>query len=202
MTGSRRAAERAVFLDRDGTLVREVDFLLRLSQLRLLPGAAAAVRRLNEAGWLVILVTNQSGIARGLMTLEDFDGIQAELARRLAAQGAWFDAAYFCPHHPAGRVRRFRRRCPCRKPKAGMLRQAARDYNLDLGRCFFVGDRLLDLQTAARAGCRSLLVLTGYGRQEARRLRASRLEPVHIAPRLPQAVDWILGQEKSRRLRG
>ena len=202
MSGSRKAANRAVFLDRDGTLVREVTYLREVSRLRLLPGAAQALRRLNEAGLLVLLVTNQSGIARGFFTIEDFDEIQAELGRRLARRGAWLDATYFCPHHVEGKIRRLRRKCGCRKPGTGMLKQAAKDFELDLGRCVFVGDKLLDLETAARAGCRSVLVLTGYGGETASELRLSRRKADHIAPGLAEAVDWILHQEKARRPRG
>ncbi len=197
----------AVFLDRDGTLVREVDYLRTVAQLRLLPGAADAIRRLNQAGFAVVLATNQSGIARGILTEGELQAINDELQRRLAARGARLDAIYYCPHHPEAPVAAYRKRCRCRKPAPGLLLRAARDLDLDLSRSFAVGDSARDVQAGARAGCRTILVRTGYGarteadwaavpRRVGRGLTVVQAETV--TDDLPAAVGWILSQTKGR----
>jgi len=216
----------AVFLDRDGTMVQEVDYLREISQLRLLRGTAAAIRRLNEAGFAVVLATNQSGIARGLLTESELQTIHDELKRRLALQGARLDAIYHCPHHPEAAVAAYRKRCRCRKPAPGLLLQAARDLDLDLRRSYAVGDSARDVEAGARAGCRTILVRTGYGarteagwqfgtanalpqpKQEMLRemARVARLADQGLAmldaevvvDNLPAAVDWILSRKKRR----
>ncbi|MBN1886776.1 MAG: D-glycero-beta-D-manno-heptose 1,7-bisphosphate 7-phosphatase [Thermoflexales bacterium] len=177
----------AVFLDRDGTVNEEVDHLSDPAGLRLIPGAAEAIRLLNEAGLPAILITNQAGVGRGLFSEEVVDAIHQELARQLAAHGARLDAIYYCPHHPdAG--------CACRKPQPGMLVQAAREHGLDLGRSFVAGDKLSDLAAGRRVGCQTVLVLTGYGRREQAALEDSGWQPDCVAGDLIEAVKWMLGQ--------
>ncbi len=190
-------ARPAVFLDRDGTLVREVEYMRSPSQLRLLPGAAEAIRRLNEAGFAVVVTTNQSGVARGLLTEADVHAIHAVLGQRLVRHRAKLDAIYYCPHHPEVGEGRYRRRCRCRKPSPGMLLRAARELELNLDRSFAVGDSERDLQAGRRAGCRTVLVRTGYGR----RTEASAGDEVdadHIAGDLLDAAGWILSCEGAR----
>jgi D,D-heptose 1,7-bisphosphate phosphatase len=175
----------AVFLDRDGTLNEDAGYLHDPARLVLFPGVADAVRRLNKAGIPVLLVTNQSGIGRGYYATEDMEALHSELARQLAAEGAQLDAIYHCHHTPdAG--------CPCRKPAPGLLLQAAADHALDLGASFMIGDKLSDLQAGERAGCRTILVLTGDGRQTQEDLRHLALSPNRVAEDLAQAVNWIL----------
>jgi D-glycero-D-manno-heptose 1,7-bisphosphate phosphatase len=186
----------AVFLDRDGTIVREADYLSSISQLRLLPGAAAALRRLNEAGFAVVIVTNQSGIARGMFTEIDFQNIQNELLRRLARHGARIDATYYCPHHPEAKLPDYGRTCDCRKPAAGMLLQAAQDLGLDLSRSYAIGDSGRDVEAGKRAGCRTILVRTGYGKKLTKEAVAA-LAPDHIAADLAGAAEWILSGRRS-----
>ena len=161
---SRRRA--AVFVDRDGTLNREVHYLASVAGLRLLPGVAAAIRRLGDAGFAIVLVTNQSGVARGRMTRATVDAIHAEL--------------YVCPHHPDAGAPPLRRRCQCRKPAPGLVRRAARDLGLDLARSYCVGDGAVDLGLAAATGTRGVLVLTGHGRAT-RRALDGRLPVAHVA---------------------
>jgi len=180
----------AVFLDRDGTVIHEVDYLKSTDQVRLLPRAAAAIRRLNEAGMVVVVVTNQSGIARGIVSESDLVAIHDLIRHRLARYGAALDAIYFCPHHPTEGLPPFRRRCRCRKPAAGMLTRAARDLALDLHRSFTVGDSERDLVAGQKAGCRTILVRTGYGRRT--EASASSLPADYVADDLADAVDWIL----------
>jgi D-glycero-D-manno-heptose 1,7-bisphosphate phosphatase len=167
-------------------------------QLRLLPRAAAAIRRLNEAGFAVVLATNQSGIARGLFTEDDVHAIHARLERRLTKQGAALDAIYYCPHHPDVGDDRYRRRCRCRKPGAGMLRRAARDFDLALSSSFAVGDSDRDLEAGRRAGCGTVLVRTGYGRRT-EETYGERIGADYVAADLLDAAAWILRRGGVRR---
>jgi len=176
----------AVFLDRDGTINEEMGYINHLSRFRLLPEAAPAIRRLNEAGLPVVVITNQSGAARGYFPYSLVEEVHDHLHRLLAQGGARLDAIYTCLHAPEDG-------CACRKPKPGLLLQAAQDLNLDLSRSFLVGDRYVDIQTAANAGVRGILVLTGYGLGEYEHLRAqSQAQPVNIATDLLEAVEFIL----------
>ena len=176
----------AVFLDRDGTINEEQEYPDRLEQISVFPQAAPAIRRLNEAGLKVVVVTNQSGVARGYFPLAFVQEVQRYLNQHLAAGGARLDGLYVCPHHPeAG--------CSCRKPKPELLLRAARDLDLDLAHSYLVGDRYQDLETAANAGVKGILVLTGYGRGELEfnRDRAG-VQPVYVAQDLADAAAWIL----------
>jgi len=179
-------SQPAVFLDRDGTINEEMGYINHLSRFALLPQAIPAIRRLNEAGLKVVVVTNQSGAARGYFPAALVDEIHGHLNRLLAAGGAHLDGIYVCPHGPADG-------CACRKPSPTLLEQAARDLDLDLARSYLVGDRYIDIQTAANAGGKGILVFTGYGRGEYEYLRAAaRVQPVHVAGNLLEAVEWIL----------
>ena len=176
----------AVFLDRDGTINEEMGYINHLSRFRLLPQTVPAIRRLNEAGFKVVIVTNQSGAARGYFPAALVDEVHEHLKTVLAAEGAHLDGIYACLHGPE-------ENCPCRKPRPALIQLAARDLDLDLDRSYAVGDRYNDLQTAANAGVKGILVLTGYGLGEYEYLRAkSRVQPVHIALDLKNAVEWIL----------
>ncbi|MDX1577294.1 MAG: HAD family hydrolase [Gemmatimonadota bacterium] len=142
----------AAFLDRDGTVMRDVGYPRRPSDVELLPGAAAGIARLNAADVPVVLVTNQSGIGRGLLTEADFEAVQEALRRRLAAEGARWDAVYHCPHDPD------RETCGCRKPAGGLFERAARELDLRLERSLFVGDRMRDLRFGMERGGRAFLL--------------------------------------------
>jgi D-glycero-D-manno-heptose 1,7-bisphosphate phosphatase len=176
-------ARAAVFLDRDGTVVDEADYLADPGDVRLLPGATDAIRRLRRAGLPVVLVTNQSGIARGLYGLEDYRAVQARVEGLLRAEGADVDATYYCPHHPD-----FTGPCDCRKPGPGMYRAAALDLDLAPGQSWFVGDKVTDVRPAALFGGRGILVRTGYGREEEARAPAG----VVVVDDLPAAAELIL----------
>ncbi|MBX6422608.1 HAD-IIIA family hydrolase [Thermosulfurimonas sp. F29] len=179
-----------VFLDRDGTVNEEVGYLNHLSRLRLLPGAAEGIRRLKEAGFAVVIVTNQSGPARGYFPETLVHEVNRELLRRLAARGARVDGVYVCLHHPeAG--------CACRKPETGLARQAAEELNLDLSRAYVVGDRWVDLALARRLGACGVLVLTGYGRGELEYVLPGKgIEPDLVARDLREAAELILSRER------
>jgi D-glycero-D-manno-heptose 1,7-bisphosphate phosphatase len=176
----------AVFLDRDGTINEEMGYINDISRFRLLPEAAQAIRLLNDSQMPVVVVTNQSGAARGYFPATLVDEVHRHLHDLLAQSGAHLDAIYACLHGPeAG--------CSCRKPQPGLLLQAAQDLNLDLSRSYLVGDRYKDIETAANAGVAGILVLTGYGQGEYTYFHEqSQFRPVHVAANLLDAVDFIL----------
>lgn len=159
-------ARRAVFIDRDGTISDEVGYVNHVSRYRVYPFAAEAVSALHRAGWLAILVTNQAGVARGYFGEEMIGQVHAVLAEELGRGGARLDAVYYCPHHPSVGEPPYRQACDCRKPKPGLIHGAARQFGLDLAKCWMVGDRYSDVVLARNAGVRSAFVLTGYGRGE------------------------------------
>jgi D-glycero-D-manno-heptose 1,7-bisphosphate phosphatase len=165
----------------------------------MLPGAAKAVRLLNDAGWPVVLATNQSGVARGYFPERLVDDVHGLLAQELAKEGARLDAIYSCFHHPEAHVEAYRLRCECRKPRPGLLLQAASEMDLDLPRSWLIGDRLLDIETAQTAGARGILVLTGYGRGEMEHPPPgmTAIKPDHVAVDILGAVRWLLEREKA-----
>ena len=175
----------AAFLDRDGTLVVERGYLSDPADIELLPGAAEAVQGLRAAGFAAVVVSNQSGVGRGLFPLSRVYEAMAALRVALRAHGAELDAVYFCPHRPE-------EGCRCRKPGTGLLERAAEDLQLSLRRSVFVGDKLIDVETGRRAGARAILVRTGYGRDEEQRLAASGVEPDRVCDDLREAAAWVL----------
>ena len=181
----RRAKKRAVFLDRDGVVIREVSYLRRPGQVRLISGSASGIARLRRAGFKVVLATNQSGVGRGYLTLRTLGRIHRLLQRRLAREGARLDGLYFCPHLPAAAGGK---PCSCRKPGLGMLLRASRRLHLDLARSYFVGDSTTDMLTARRAGCTAVLVRTGKGGRDG----IYRVRPHRACRNLAAAAAWIL----------
>jgi D-glycero-D-manno-heptose 1,7-bisphosphate phosphatase len=186
---------RAVFIDRDGTISEEVGYIGHPDLLRIYPWAPSAIRKLNLAGIRAILATNQAGIARGYFREESLESIHARLEAALAREGARLDAIYYCPHHPEAAIPSYRQDCDCRKPKPGMVLRAAEKFALDLSSSFVIGDRYCDVETAHRAGARGVLVLSGYGNGEYTYQSASwPRQPDHVAADLSEAVDWILAR--------
>jgi len=177
-------SKRAVFLDRDGTIVEDPGFLHEPDKVKLLPGAAAAIRRLNDAGYRVIIVTNQSGIARGRFTVADYEAVQQRLGALLTAQGARLDGAYFCPHHP-----QFTGPCDCRKPGLKLFRDAQAAFDIDFAQSWWVGDRLSDVQPARLLGGHGVLVTTGDGNLHQGQARAL---GVTVVADIGEAVQKIL----------
>lgn len=184
---------KAIFLDRDGTINREVDFLRRVEDLRLLPKAASAIMLLRDLGFLVIVISNQSGIARGILTAADLETLQEELARRLKAKGAAIDAFYHCPHHPDGAVKDLAIECSCRKPAPALFKKAAEDFGVDFSSSYAIGDRLRDLIAPKELGCGAILVRTGYGKEELKNREKWPMAPDFIARNLYQGAFWIKG---------
>jgi D-glycero-D-manno-heptose 1,7-bisphosphate phosphatase len=186
---------RAVFLDRDGTVTEEVGYLDRLDKLRLIPGAARAVRKLNDAGFKVVLVTNQSGVARGYFPESLVREAHEALARMLAEEGARLDGVYYCPHHPTAGNSVYTAVCDCRKPSTGLLDRAARDLDIDLSSSFMVGDKWSDVELGRRAGTASILVGTGFAPGDPGNKRPGHVkDPDFTSHDLAEAVEWILVQ--------
>lgn len=186
---------RAVFLDRDGTINREVDVLRDLRQLRLLPGAAHAIRRLNRLGLRVIVITNQPVIARGWQDEAGVEEIHRVLSGRLLRRGARLDAIYYCPHHPHADRKEYRVRCRCRKPGTALIARAARDFGIDLSRSFLAGDSTGDILAGKRAGLTTLLVDTGHGGRDGKHVAS----PDYRVRNLREAARIIASLHRRRR---
>jgi D,D-heptose 1,7-bisphosphate phosphatase len=213
----------AVFVDRDGTINEEAGYLDRMEKLRLIPGAAEAIRLINASGMKAVVVTNQSGIARGFFTESILAEIHMRLGEMLRAEGASLDGIYFCPHHPTEGRGDYLRACACRKPEPGLLLRATAELGLDPDRSYMVGDTLKDIEAGTRAGARGVLVRTGYGAEAAAELgpdeeplwtngemmphrlpgektgarrKTGMVRPVHIAGDLLAGVQWILRNRK------
>jgi D-glycero-D-manno-heptose 1,7-bisphosphate phosphatase len=183
----------AVFLDRDGTMLEEAGYLDRLDKVAFFPYATDAVRLLNRGGYKVIVITNQSGVGRGMYSEEFVRRTHELMTARLAAGGARVDGYYYCPHHPDSTLDRYRIDCDCRKPAPGMLRQAASELRLDLSRSFTVGDKWTDVAVGAAAGAKGILVRTGYG-QGVEAAPPAGIAPAFVADNVAAAVAWILRQ--------
>ena len=176
--------QKAIFLDRDGTINKYVGFLRDIDQFELLPGVAEAVKMINESGYLAIVITNQPVIARGEVTKDQLEEIHNKMETLLGAEGAYLDAIYYCPHHPhkgyEGEVPELKIECDCRKPKPGMLLKAAKDFNIDLSQSWMVGDGENDIKAGKAAGCRTALIGTDDYKQN------------ETAPTLLDAVNDVL----------
>lgn len=175
-----------VFLDRDGTINEDVGYLSDPDGLVLIPGSAGAVRRLNEAGVTVVVVSNQSGVGRGYYTDTDVEAVNRRLVLLLGEAGASVDALYWCSHHPD-------QGCECRKPGTGLVARAVDELQIDVAGSYVVGDKVSDLELAANIGARGVLVLTGKGTAEAEKLSSP---AAFVARDLKEAVDWVLDEMK------
>lgn len=153
----------AVFLDRDGTIIRQVELLHKPSELRVFRDAASTIKTFNALGYVTVIITNQPVVARGIIGPKEVDRIHAVLVKRLAKRSAKIDAIYYCPHHPNANMKKYRMVCKCRKPSPGMILQAAKDYGIDLKKSFLVGDSTQDVLAAKRAKVKMILVKTGHG---------------------------------------
>ena len=189
---------RAIFIDRDGTISEEVGYVNHPSRYRVFPYSAEAIRLLNEAGVLAILITNQAGVARGYFAEEMIGTVHNILIQELERGGARLDAIYYCPHHPSVGEPPFCFDCDCRKPKPGLIRRAADEFNIDLAQSWMIGDRYSDTELARNAGVCSAFVLSGYGRGEWEYQRAVwKHEPDLVAENLLEAVQAIIERMKT-----
>ena len=181
---------KAVFLDRDGVVTREPPhYAHKPEQLVLIPGAGDAIRLLNENGFVVIIVSNQAGIARGYYQKEDMISFNRAMDQKLAEVDAHIDAYYYCLHHLEAKVGEYRIDCDCRKPKPGMLLKAEKEQGIDMRQSFMIGDKLTDIEAGKRAGCRTILVKTGYGSET---VQNEDVDCELVAEDLYRAVSYIL----------
>jgi len=192
---------KAVFLDRDGTINEDTGYIDEIAKFKLLPKVPEAIKLLNEAGFKVIVVTNQSGVARGFFTEDKVREINRKMQQELCKKGAIIDAVYFCPHHPRIGNPRYRKICNCRKPKPGLLKQAAREHNIDLSSSYMVGDDLRDVQAGYNAGCKTVL-LRGekVNALSSKSIDTFNSRPHYVCENLYQAARWICSQDKKEQL--
>lgn len=174
----------AVFLDRDGTIMEDAHYIKSPQQVRLLPGADKAVKRINDAGIPAIVVTNQSGIARGMFTVGDYEAVKAQFESLLAAQGAHIDASYYCPHHPS-----VTGPCSCRKPGTKMFEEAIRDFKLNPANVAYIGDRWRDVVASLKLGGRGIMVSSPMTTDEDR--RQAHEDGIETVPSITEAVDLL-----------
>lgn len=191
----------AVFLDRDGTINEEVGYLDSMDKLKLFANAAEAIRLINKSGMKAVVITNQSGIARGYFTEEFVRKVHASIQKTLREKGAFIDAFYYCPHHHTEGIGTYRQTCTCRKPEAGMLTTASDEMNIDLARSYAVGDMLKDIQAAGKVGAKGILVKTGYGvntiEKDLLSESAGNMQPHYIAEDILDAVKWIMNDRET-----
>lgn len=191
------AGKTAVFLDRDGTINIEAGYIHNVADLNLMPGAGAALRRVNDAGLLAILATNQSGPARGYYPESHVLALHDRLNALLTAEGAHLDDLYYCPHHPEGVVAAYTQTCDCRKPEPGMLLAAAERHGIDLKASYMIGDKATDVEVGQRAGCKTVLLRSGYGEEVIAGTYQWQVTPDHVADTLVEAIDWVLADHQA-----
>ncbi|MBW1823854.1 MAG: HAD family hydrolase [Deltaproteobacteria bacterium] len=183
----------AVFMDRDGTISEEVGYLNELDQLRLIPKSVEAIKLINESGLMAIVITNQSGVARGYFTEEMVHRVHEKMEKLLDERDVHLDGIYHCPHHPEGVVESYRKTCNCRKPASGLLKKASKDHGIDLAASYIVGDKLIDIELAYKVGAKGILVLTGYGKDELEKINdVPEIRPAYVADTLFDAAKWII----------
>lgn len=187
----------AVFLDRDGVINKEVGHISKPEQFELLPKVGEAIKLLNENNLKVIIITNQPVVARGEATIEDVENVHKKMKKEIEKHGAHIDAIYYCPHHPdrgfPGERVEYKINCDCRKPKIGLLKKAVKKFNIDLKKSFFIGDKTVDIQTGKNAGCKTILVKTGYGGKD----KKFNVKPDFVCEDLLDAVNLILKMVKT-----
>ena len=181
---------KAVFLDKDGTIIEDVGYIQSPSQIKFIDGSIEAIKKLNQAGYKVVIISNQSGIARGMVTENAIHHVDKTLHKHILNGGAHLDGIYFCPHHPEHGLHPYKKSCECRKPHPGLIKKAEHDLKIDLSMSFMIGDKATDIEAGQKAGVKTVLVLTGRGPEEKSKIKE---KPDHIANKLSDAIDWILG---------
>jgi D-glycero-D-manno-heptose 1,7-bisphosphate phosphatase len=190
---------KAVFLDRDGVITKEPPYYAhKIEQLELIPKSAEAIRLLNESGFKVIVVSNQSGVARGYYQEKDIEIYNRAMTKKLEEKNAYIDAIYYCPHYSKATIEKYKIDCDCRKPNPGMLKRAEKDLNLDLKCSFLIGDKMSDTEAGYRAGCKTILVLTGQGNDELKKISEMNIKPDYILRDLYTAVQTINRSNKNK----
>ncbi len=183
----------AVFLDRDGTLMVNIDYIHHPEKVKLFAKTVDSLKKLRKAGFYLVIVTNQSGAARGYFKIADIHSVNRHLQKLLKAQGASLDAFFYCPHHVKGVVKSLTKECDCRKPRTGMVKQALKKFPIDLSRSYVVGDNRGDVELAKNAGMAAgILVRTGHGRRAQHELKNLKMKNKHVVAGIAQATKWIL----------
>jgi D-glycero-D-manno-heptose 1,7-bisphosphate phosphatase len=187
-----------VFLDRDGTLIEEVNYLLYEEQVKIFSNTIQALRLLREAGFLLIVVSNQSGVARGFLSEDRVEQLNQMVFSQMRLMGEVPDDFYFCPHYPDAKIEIYRKECDCRKPKPGMIEKARLKFDLNLDQCYSIGDKLADGGLAQNYGGKGVLVLTGHGKDEKEKIgRDSEIIPDKISPDILEAAKWVVNDMKN-----
>ena len=188
----------AVFLDRDGNINKDVGYPNSYEQIEIYPYSFDAVKKINTAGFLAVIITNQSGIGRGLIEEKKLHEIHQKMQVEFAEHNARIDGIYYCPHHTESIVPKYRKSCTCRKPAPGMALKAAADLNIETSQSYMIGDKVADIQFGINIEATPILVLTGYGEKSLRQIKDQKIEPgpAFIATTLIEAVEWILSREK------
>jgi D-glycero-D-manno-heptose 1,7-bisphosphate phosphatase len=186
----------AVFIDRDGTINEQMGYINHISRFVLLPGAADGIKLLNRYHFLVVVVSNQSGVAREYFPIRLVDEVHAYMKELVEREGGHIDGIFFCPHHTNGNMREYSIECDCRKPRTGLIERACQDFDIDMESSYVIGDRCTDIELAHRANLNGILVTTGYGLGEIDHvLPKTPYKPIHIAKDLLYAVRWIIEAE-------
>jgi D-glycero-D-manno-heptose 1,7-bisphosphate phosphatase len=189
--------KRAVFLDRDGTINEDVGYPSSFGQVHIYPSSYEAVNKINRAGFLAVVITNQSGIGRGLLSEIDLESIHQKMRDSFAAHNARIDGFFYCPHHISSAISQYDVDCLCRKPHPGMGFRAEAALGIDLAGSYMIGDKVEDIQFGLNIRAKPILVLTGYGKKSLATLQKKGISPAHVAQNLLQAVDWILECDKT-----
>jgi D-glycero-D-manno-heptose 1,7-bisphosphate phosphatase len=191
--GGDQLKKPAVFMDRDGTVNEQMGYINHISRFVLLPGSAEAIRLLNNNGYLAIIVSNQSGVARGYFPIDLVHEVHDRMRALLERDGATVDGVFFCPHYPEGKLPEYSKTCNCRKPRTGLIKKACEQFEIDLENCYVIGDRCTDMELADRSDLKGILVKTGYGRGDLEYVFPHLpYKPFHVAEDLLEAVRWIV----------
>lgn len=185
-------ANKAIFLDRDGTLNYDYGYIKDPKKVKLFSKVGASLKLLKEYNFKLIIVSNQSGVAKDYMSIFQANLINKRLQEELNKLNIFIDETYICPHHFEGKIKKYTINCSCRKPNPGMLLEAKNKYNLDLSQSFLIGDKISDIGAGFNAGCKTILVLTGYGKKELKRQEQWEYQPDYIAKDLYRAASWIV----------
>ncbi len=187
---------KIIFLDRDGTINKEDGYITKVGQLELYRGTVPALRMLNEAGYGIVIVSNQAGVAKGLLTESELMKINNALLEMLGSENIMVERLYYCPHHPDAVIPEYKKDCECRKPRTGMVQSAEKALNVSARGAYMIGDKLTDMELAHNFGGKGILLQTGYGKEEARKINSTAHNPVYIAGDILDAVEWLKANNK------
>lgn len=190
--------KKAVFLDRDGTINKDVGYPDSYKKIEIYPYSFEALQKIKKAGFLAVIITNQSGVGRGLIKESSLEDIHIKMREAFARQGIFFDGIYYCPHYAFSENPNYSVQCNCRKPHPGMGERAAADLDIDTSHSYVIGDKVEDILFGINIKATPVLVLTGFGQKSKGQLADKGINPAHIAPNLLEAVEWILDLEKKK----